>query len=323
MLRLRSLLRAVWWTLLAAVLAVAAAGLVAKLWHPAGGPARAELTWLGDTELTSALDASEARVLEVAARVDELADEARVALASVAASDPALLEESLSRGTVQAAAIQAAVVTLREALRALPGDERDAALHYRSELVLRRGALLAAVEAAAGLPGDWGAVRARSRDIAALLDLIATHDQRVLDAAAAGRESRYRNAISTLEEAEAALAAIEELRAKLVSGTEPTVLDEWVDRNRTYDLALSALYQALRESDGETTVEVQAAARAERIARQGLPADGRAIIVIISEVARGGLNQAVLAIEETRGRIDAALTAPTEDVPDDTPGGGG
>jgi len=36
-------------------------------------------------------------------------------------------------------------------------------------------------------------------------------------------------------------------------------------------------------------------------------ADRRAIVVIVSEIARGGLNQAVLAIEETRGRIDAAL----------------
>ena len=76
-----------------------------------------------------------------------------------------------------------------------------------------------------------------------------------------------------LEEALGVLTAIEELRAKLVSGLEPTILDEWVDRNRTYDRALSALYEALRESRGRTTVAVQSAAREERIAREGLPAD--------------------------------------------------
>jgi hypothetical protein len=38
-----------------------------------------------------------------------------------------------------------------------------------------------------------------------------------------------------------------------------------------------------------------------------LPPDRRTIIVIVSEVTRGGLTQAVLAIEDARGRIDDAL----------------
>jgi hypothetical protein len=299
--------RAVAWILVAALLAVAGAGLVAKLWHPAGSPARAELTWVGDSELTSALLASEAQILDVANEVDRLADEARVALASATASDPGLLQASLSRGTVQVQSIDAAVLSLREALRSLPGAEPDAALHYRNELVLRRAALLAAVDAAADLSGHWTAVRARSSDVAGMLGLIAAHDERVLAAAEDGRAASYPSAISKLDEARAILKSIEELRARLVSGSDPTVLDEWVDRNRTYDDALSALYEALRKSRGKTTAAVRAAAEEERNARSRLPADRRAIVVIVAEIARGGLNQAVLAIEETRGRIDAAL----------------
>ena len=313
--------------MIAVLVAVAAAGLVAQLWHPAGGPARAELTWHGDAELTAALEASETRVLDVATEVDRLADEARIALAAAAASDLGLLEQSLTRGTVEAAAIEAAVIALRQTLTALPGNEPDAALHYRNSVVVRRAALLAAIDAAAGLPGHWSAVRARSRDVAELLGLIDAHDQLVLAAAAEGREGRYRGAIAILEEATGVLDDIAELRARLVSGAEPTVLDEWVDRNRTYDLALTALYEALRDSRGRNTVRVQSAAREERIAREQLPADRRAIVVIVSEIARGGLNQAVLAIEETRGRIDAALADAAGDgeaaLEGATPAGGG
>jgi hypothetical protein len=86
------------------------------------------------------------------------------------------------------------------------------------------------------------------------------------------------------------------------------VLDEWIDRNGTYDLALRALYQALVESKGNPqTAKVQAARRAERLAFEQLPPDRRTIIVIVGEAARGGLTQAVVAIEDARGRIEDAL----------------
>ena len=80
----------------------------------------------------------------------------------------------------------------------------------------------------------------------------------------------------------------------------------WIAR-LAYDLALKALYFALVASNGELTVTVQSARRDERAAFDQLPPDRRTILVIVSEVSRGGLNQAVLAIEEARGRIDGAL----------------
>lgn len=320
--RLRGMLRAIGWTLVAAAMALAGAGLAGKLWHPAGGPTRAELTWAGDESLADSLATSEPRVLAVADAVDRLGDEARIALASAADGDPTLLQASLARGSVLVDSIETSVVALRQALRSLPGDEADALLHYRNDLIVRRGALLAAVDAAAALSSNWSAVRARSNDVADLLSLIDDHDRRVLAAAAAGREGRYRDAIAILAEAHDLLTSIGEKRAKLVSGTDPTVLDEWVDRNATYNDALTALYDALRASRGEVTIAVESAAREERIARAQLPTDRRAIVVIVSEIARGGLNQAVLAIEETRGRIDEALSQATQDdEPTDDAGG--
>jgi hypothetical protein len=43
------------------------------------------------------------------------------------------------------------------------------------------------------------------------------------------------------------------------------------------------------------------------VAYAQLPPDRRTIIVIVSEVTRGGLTQAVLAIEDAHGRIENAL----------------
>jgi hypothetical protein len=97
------------------------------------------------------------------------------------------------------------------------------------------------------------------------------------------------------------------LRKRLIAGTEQTVLDEWINRTGGYDIALKALYGALVKSGGVVTVEVQSARRAERLAFDRLPPDRRTIILIVAEVARGGLTQAVLAIEEAHSRIDEAL----------------
>jgi hypothetical protein len=306
---IQALVRGVAWTTLAFVIAVASAGLVAQLWHAPGGPDRAELTYVGDTELSMALEGSEARIRDVAVGVDGLAEEARIALAAVAADDTDVLQQSLSRGTVQASAIDAAVLSLQQTLVSLPGDEPDAALRYRNDVVVRRAALLAAVEAATGLADQWSIVRVRTADVVDLIDLIDLHDTTVLAAAGEGRERRYGLAISILGQARDILVRIEEMRVRLVAGGEATVLDEWIDRNLAYNLALTGLYEALRDDRGRNTPAVQSAIREEMRARERLPADRRAIIVIVSEVARGGLNQAVLAIEETRGRIDTALTA--------------
>ena len=91
---------------------------------------------------------------------------------------------------------------------------------------------------------------------------------------------------------------------------EGTVLDEWIIRSRNYDTALRNLYLALIDCscpNGPWTVEVQFADRDEKLAREQLPPDRRTIIVIVSEVTAGGLTEAVLAIDDSRGLIEDAL----------------
>jgi hypothetical protein len=55
------------------------------------------------------------------------------------------------------------------------------------------------------------------------------------------------------------------------------------------------------------TGAVRKAFAAEKAARERLPGDTRGLVVIMAEIGRGGMNQAVISIEEARGELDAAL----------------
>lgn len=299
--------RATAWSVVLAVLAAGGAGLVGQAWHAPGSPARAELTYTGDTAMGARLDAATARLTEIAAEVERLADEAKIALEEVAGSDPTRLRDSLQRGGQAASTIDTETRQLRDALADLPGDGPAAVLEYSNDSLVRRSAILAAIDAALSLAAQWRQVAARATEVADLTALIAQHDTTVLDAAARGRDRAYREATAILDQALLVVADVQSARARLIAGSEPTVLDEWIQRNRDYDLALRTLYAALDASGGKVTVAVQSALRGEKVAFAQLPPDRRTIIVIVSEVTRGGLTQAVLAIEDARGRIDDAL----------------
>jgi hypothetical protein len=301
-------LRGVVWTIVFAVLAASGAGLVGVAWHVPGSPARAELTYPGDAALDTRLDAATQQLRLIAIDVDTLATEAKTALAEVASSDQTRLRDALARGGTAAARINVTTTNVREALAGLPGDGPNAVIEYSNATLVRRAAILAAIDAATSLAAQWRQVTARALDAAELTAVIAIHDTTVLDAAAKGRAAKYRDATGILDDALLTVEQVQQLRVKLIASTDRTVLDEWIDRNHAYDVALQALYAALVKSKGDPlTVEVQSAYREEQIAFERLPPDRRTIIVIVAEVARGGLTQAVLAIEEAHGRIDEAL----------------
>lgn len=302
--------RAIVWLALFIVLAASGAGLVGQSWHPPGSASRAELTYPGDVALDLRLDAANERLVVIAAEVERLATEAKTALEEVASTDPTRLRESLQRGGQAATTIDVETAGLRTALADLAGDEPAAPIWYSNAALVRRSTVMAAIDAAESLTAHWGQVAARSTEAANLTALLALHDQTVLDAAAKGRASAYEEAIAILDDALATVAQVQDLRRRLIAGTDNTVLDEWVTRNAAYDAALRAVYQALITSDGRITAEVQAARHAERVAFANLPPDRRTIIVILSDVSRGGLTEAVIAIEDAHRRIDDALADP-------------
>jgi hypothetical protein len=312
-------LRGLFWTILFVVLAAGGAGLVSAAWHAPGTPERAELTYPGDAALDARLDAATATLEDIADEVEVLADAAKAALADVSNTDVESLQESLERGGDAAATIEQRTRAARNALAGLPGDGPDAPVRYSNATLVRRSVVLTAIDAASGLALHWRAVAARVIETANLTTLLDRHDQTVLAAAADGRASRWQRAIDTLDLALGTVADVQTLRARLIAGEDGTVLDEWIKRNRDYDVALRALYRALRSSDGVVTARVEAASLDEQRARNLLPPDRRTIVVIVSEVTRGGLTEALVAIEDARARIDDALEQADGPVPSGSP----
>jgi hypothetical protein len=300
--------RGIVWTALFAVLAAGAAGLIAQASHAPGSEARPELTSEGDAALNARLDRASARLQSISDDVNGLAEDAKTALEEISSSDPSKLQDSLDAGGALAGKIDTESRAVIASLAGLPGSEPDAGLRYSADTLVRRAAILAALDAAANLNAQWLQVTANAAQVSQLITMIDGHDQVVLDAAAKGRKAQYAKAVEILDDAILAVANVKAERVKLIADPGPTVLDQWIERNGNYDLALQALYQALVQSHGNpVTAKVQAARRAEREAFEQLPPDRRTIIVIVAEAARGGLTQAVLAIEDARGRIDDAL----------------
>src|SRR5436190_2640374 len=238
-------LRGLAWATLLALLAISGAGLVGSVWHVPGGPGRAELTWAGDAAIDARLDLATIELQRISDDVDQLSTLAKTALQEVASTDPTRLQSSLQQGSEIAEAIDSEAHDLREALSGLPGDGPNAAMEFSNATLVRRAAILAAIDSAASLAASWQQVTARASDAAQLTSLIARHDSTVLDAAAKGVAHQYKDAIPILDQALLIVADVKTLRVRLIPGTEPTVLDEWIERDAVYDTALKKLYAAL------------------------------------------------------------------------------
>src|SRR5690349_2985746 len=267
-------LRGIAWTALFAVMAAGAAGLIAEASHTPGSPSRADLTAEGDLALVARLGAASGRLSAISTNVDGLADAAKTALEEITSADPTKLQQALEHGGELAASITTDTSTLQVALAGLPGDEPDAVLRYSNDVLVRRAATLAALDAAAALQASFEQVTARALEASGVTTLIAQHDQIVLAAAAQGRSRQYSKAAVTLDQAIQTVVAVKEQRTKLIADPGETVLDAWIERNRDYDLALQGVYLALVASNGNpNTVRVARARAAERAAFNQLPPD--------------------------------------------------
>ncbi len=295
------------WLLAVAALALGSAGIVAGMAHPPGTPSRAELTWASDRALGAQLDDATAELAVVAGEVETLAGLARSALTAMIARDSGALDATRDEGSVLVARIAADAAALRRTVTDLPGAEADAAIRYSADLRARRAALVDALAATEGLNAAWSRLVSVSLAASRLTDLLLGHDPTTAAGAELGRSAKYDEAVATIDAALAMLDAADELRDQLANTTDVTILDEWIRRNRTYDEALRRLYELLGEARGRITPEIRAAFEAEEAARRDLPPDTRGLVVIMAEIGRGGLNQAVIAIEQARGRLALAV----------------
>lgn len=305
---LRRLVLALAWLLVIVVLALGGAGVVARWSHPPG-PARAELTWAGDRAIRPSLDAAQASLEAIAADVERLAVLARGALAAMTAEDQGPFTAALVEGGALARRIRTDSASLGSAIEALPGGAAADAIGYGRPELARRSALLAALESTEGLGRSWATLTAGGLAASDLIALLVRHDATVAAAAAEGRAAEYEAALTTLAKAAGMLDEATAIRDQLANAADVSTLDEWLARNRRYEAALIALYTAFRDSRGLVDEAVREASREESAARAALPPDPRGLVVIVADIGRGGLNQAVIAIERARGDLSLALEA--------------
>jgi len=194
-----------------------------------------------------------------------------------------------------------------------PGPDEE--LLWSPETRRHRDVALDALNATSGLESAWVRLAAGSTTANGLTGLLTDHDRIAGQAAASGRAGKYAAALKTLEGAKAKLTQAKTMRDALANTVDVTTLTQWIDANATYDQALGRLYQATIDAKGRITDELRQAALAERKAHDLLPSNTSGLVIILAEIGRGGLNQAVIGIEQTRAKLQAAVDRLTGPLP--------
>lgn len=309
--RTRTFLAAAAWLLAVVVIALGAAGLATAMDGPPPVGERGGQAFRGDAQVIPVLDAAEAELEALVIDVQGLSTQGRGALVSFTNSDPDTASAAIAEGDRRLLGIQARAAAVARLLDEVPLIGTPRAAYEVSPAVLARYARLVEGPAAVrDLPAQWARLSVGALAADRLSRLLTQHDEAVIAAAAQGRDADYASAIITLDDADAAISGARDLSESLSETVDVTVLDEWLQRNAEYDAALRALYTALDGVGGRVTDEVRAAIDAEQAAKDRLPPDGRGLIVIMSEIGRGWMNGAVIAIEEARGSLARILTAP-------------
>ena len=307
---LRRLIGGLVWLAFVVIIALGAAGIVTGMDHPPGTATRGDLTAAGDAHVTPLLDAAQADLSGLADQVEALGAQARRALAALNGSDAATAQAAVAEGDRLVADAAARTTALRRELAAVPYvGTPQAGLTISDAVMARHAALVAALDATDGLDVAWTRLTIGSVAATSMSGLLAEHDRLVGLAVGLGRLAKYTDAIKLLDQAQLQIAAARVLRDQLVATVDVSVLDQWLDRDAGYDVALRDLYKAISKVGKRVTDATRAAVKAEAQARARLPADGRGLVIIMADIGRGGMNGAVIAIEEARAKLTDALDA--------------
>jgi hypothetical protein len=328
----RSIKSAVWrlvtaivWLALIVLIGLGGAGIVNAMDHQPGSAARAELTLVGDREVVPLLDTATTDLAALADQVAALGVQARGALAALNGASSSTVDQAISAGNRLVSDLRLRNSALRHELAAVPYvDTPIVQIELSADVAARHAALVAAIDATEGLDDDWERLTLGSISATRMSALLASHDELVAQAAELGRAAKYADAMTTLDQADATIAQARQLRNQLANTVDVTVLDQWLDRNAAYDVALRALYKEISKVGSRVTDAVRQAIAAEQAAKDQLPPDTRGLVVIMAEIGRGGMNGAVIAIEEARGKLLSAIAAsgprPTDSGTSEEPG---
>jgi hypothetical protein len=303
------------WLVAVIAIGLGGAGLVAAVDPGTTRIALAELEFGADALVTPRLDAAEASIAGLGDDVDSLGTLARGALAAMVAGQPDTVDATLAEGDAVLARMAAQTAAITTDLAAVPyAGTPSADLHLSPPIQARHARLLGAMSSTTGLADAWQGLAIGAAAAGRLAAQMADHDRLVGEAAAQGRDAKYKTAIATLKDATALLDASRAARDRLAATVDVTVLDEWLSRNEVYDAALTALYE-LSPFPAKVTKAIKDAIAAEAAARERLPPDSRSFTLIMAEIGQGGLNSAVIAIEDAKAALATALAPEPEPSP--------
>lgn len=299
---------AVGWTGAAIILSLGSAGIVGGMSRAPGDGSRPELTWAADQAVRPGLAAASTDLSHLSGEVDQLGQAGRNAIASLVNRDTTTLNATIASGTALVSAIAADSAAIRIKLATLPGIGTGDETAIGADLRQRYDAITVALSISAGLQTSWVELTSGSAVATALTRDLADHDTFAGQAVKLGSSAQYARALVPLAQAQAALASAVKRRDALAANTiDVSVLSAWIERNSAFDTAAFTLYKLLEASPHKVTPAIRAAFADLSLARQNLPPDTKALVVILDDLARGGLNQAVIEIEEAKANLASAV----------------
>ena len=272
------------WLIAAALLGLGGAGLIARADNFAGDQARPELSWRYDQAMAPGIASAAQEAAGIADSTDKLADAARSALVHLLGGETKAVADDLSRGEVWAADISRRGPIVESLIAQLPYV--DSPQLVSSGTRDKIAALHQIVDATRPLTDRWRQLEQATVPAVDITAVLQSHDATVLA-----------DAIVQLDRAAA-------MRDQLTPVVEVTTLPEWIDRSRAHDEALQEVYTAIM---GGKADEIAAAVAKQKAAEALLPPDTRALVVILGDIALGGVNQAAIAVESVRGTLATAL----------------
>ena len=301
------------WLLAVAVIALGTAGIVAGMDTPrADGADRTGRSTRGDAAVDTSLDQVESELRALSGDIDALGQQARMIIASLPGNETEAAAAATARGSELLAAIDARRDGIRDALGAVPLVGTPAAEYELSPASAERyAAYRDALDTTTGIDEAWTRLTVGALSATRMSSLLAAHDAATVAAAKAGRDADYEAALAKLDEADAAIAEARKMRDRLAATVDVTTLDEWLDRSGDYDTALRKLYVAVERADGRINDEIRRAMREEARAQARLPPDTRSLVLIMSDIGRGGMNASAIDIETARADLEEALAPPS------------
>lgn len=304
----RSLRLHLWWTLAFVVIALAGAGLAVAADRPGNPVARPELTYRADAAAQPWVDRLASGLDAVQNDATTLSSAGRDVLDGLQTLDLASANAAFVVGDQASADVETLVAGLHDTL-----DQAHSSVD-RWRLGPKTLGLFVLVESAISgadqLPADWAALAATGRRVDSLVEALAAHDQAVSQATAAGRDSRWADALALLHGAVAdALSLATAARDQLAAGSTVATLDDLLGRERAYDDALVALYQYLVDGGAQSGDQFMTLQSTVAQAHAALPADNSMLVVVVGEAAGLPIADQLLAMEKAHGAINDALEA--------------